>query len=92
MSSKKNNIEKSINLNEIKQPIFELKKNNNFIIDDFNLDIPLNLITKKLFLSCKNSENNTYLYKAVDDSVNQKWIIGKNTSWEDCVLLDKVEW
>ena len=37
------------------------------------------MITEKLFLSCNDTENITYLYKTIDNSVNQKWIIEKNT-------------
>jgi hypothetical protein len=79
MSSKKNSLIKNTILNKFKHPIFELKKYDTFIIDDFNLNIPLIIKTKNLFISCNDSENIVYLYKSCDDSVNQKWIIEKNT-------------
>jgi len=60
-------------------PIFELKKYNSFIINSFDLDIPLNIINENKFVSCKTSDNIVDLFTHDDDSGNQKWIIGKYT-------------
>jgi hypothetical protein len=63
----------------INYPIFELKKHNNIIIDNFILDTPLNLKHRNNFLSYDPSNNIINLYTHDDDSSNQKWIIEKTT-------------
>jgi hypothetical protein len=60
-------------------PVFELKRHNNIIIDNFILDTSLNLKHQNKFLSYDPSNNIINLYTHDDDSGNQKWIIEKTT-------------
>lgn len=68
------------------------------LIDRVNQDQQATLITvneqKQAVLVSLEEWNGLQetLYLSSIPGVKDDLIIGKNTSWEDCVLLDKVEW